>query len=226
MVCVSSDAARLCIAEGVRPELVQTIHNGIDLARFARGRVDARGPAVYVGRLTPEKDVANLLRATAIVAAKVPSFRLLIAGRGPCAPELASLTNSLGISVHVAFLGEVADVPSLLHRASLFVLPSLSEGLPVTALEAMACGLPVVATDVGGTPEAVEDGHTGLIVPAGDAPRLAAAILSVLDNSEWARDMGSAGRARVEGQFDVRAMVAAYERVYGNVLTGSERVAA
>src|SRR5262249_35825678 len=109
------------------------------------------------------------------------------------------------------FLGEVRDVPGLLARASLFVLPSYTEGISLTLLEAMARGLPVVATRVGGNPEVVEGGETGLLVPARDAEALAAAVLDLQRGPERGGRMGAAGRRRVEEHFDVRRMVANYE---------------
>ncbi|HQY89676.1 MAG TPA: glycosyltransferase, partial [Tepidisphaeraceae bacterium] len=124
----------------------------------------------------------------------------------------------LKLTNHVEFLGEVRDVPALLHRASLFVLPSLTEGVPLTVLEAMACGLPVVATRVGGTPEALADGITGLLVPPGDPRQLADALLRIHNDASMAQRMGLAGRARVETLFDVRTMVASYESLYEEVL--------
>jgi glycosyltransferase involved in cell wall biosynthesis len=218
MVCVSEDSARRCLGDRTTPRRIRTIHNGIDLERFAYAGPAAEGPAVFVGRLTPEKDVATLLHATAIVAENRASFRLKIAGAGPCEAGLTRLTNALGLDAHVEFLGEVRDVPALFRRSSLLVLPSVTEGLPLTVLEAMACGLPVVATRVGGTPEAVADGDTGLLVPAGDPNALAAALLDIQDDAQRARRMGLAGCRRVAERFDVRTMVARYQSLYEEVL--------
>ena len=217
VICVSENSTRLCHREGIDPRLIQTIWNGIDRERFGFTGPVADGPAVFVGRLSPEKDVATLLKAVAIVVGRLPSFRLQLAGQGPCAAELAQLAGALGIGEHVRFVGEVADVPGLLRRASLFVLPSLTEGLPVAVLEAMACGLPVVATRVGGTPEAVVDGRSGLLVPPGDPEQLADALIRVGRDVGSALRMGLAGRRRIEEYFDVRTMVSRYESVYRDI---------
>lgn len=217
MVCVSEDSARLCRHEGVEPAKIETILNGIDTRRFAFRGPMSDGPAVFVGRLTLEKDLATLLRATAQVVKRRPMFRLIIAGGGPCATELIRLADELQPDGHVRFLGEVRDVAALLGAASLFVLSSLTEGVPLTVLEAMACGLPVVATRVGGTAEAVEESVTGHLVAAGDAEALADAILKTIGDPETARSMGLAGRARVCGHFDVRTMVRRYEVLYDDV---------
>lgn len=226
IVCVSDDSRGLCLREGLPPRALRTIHNGIDRARFTFTGPAPEAPAVFVGRLTPEKDVATLLRAAALVVSHSPSFRLRIAGAGPCAGELTALSRSLNLDGHVEFLGEVANVAELLARSSLLVLPSLTEGLPVTVLEAMSRGLPVVATHVGGTPEAVADGTTGLLVPPRDPALLAAAILQLCTDPALAHRMGLAGSRRVERNFDVRTMVSAYESLYDEVLSARTTTAA
>jgi glycosyltransferase involved in cell wall biosynthesis len=112
------------------------------------------------------------------------------------------------------------DVASVLGRASLFILPSKTEGISLTLLEAMAKGLPCVATAVGGNPEVVEDGVTGILVPTGEPAALAAAVLRLLRAPELARQMGLSGRGRVESSFNVRRMVDDYETLYQIILQG------
>src|SRR5205807_1359941 len=114
-----------------------------------------------------------------LVVRQRPTFSLRIAGAGPQLPALCGLAKQLQLDRQVAFLGEVRDVAGLLATARLFVLPSLTEGISLTLLEAMACGLPVVATRVGGNPEVVQGGQTGLLVPSGDPAALAGAILEL-----------------------------------------------
>jgi glycosyltransferase involved in cell wall biosynthesis len=213
-VCVSNDSARYMVDQGVSAAKVQTIWNGIDLDRFAyQGPIDA-GPIVTVARLSPEKDIANLLRAVPHVAAALPNARFEIAGDGPLRADHERLAKDLNIADHVIFHGEVRDIPALLARASLFVLPSQSEGISLTLLEAMARGLPVVTTQVGGNPEVVEANITGLLVPAGDSSALGHAIGTILGDPARGRTMGLAGRRRVENCFDVRKMTAQYEALY------------
>jgi glycosyltransferase involved in cell wall biosynthesis len=214
IVCVSQDAARLSAREGGTRKKLCTIWNGIDVSRFAYAGPKADGPVVMVGRLSPEKDVETLIRAAAFAVRKEPSFRLELAGDGDCLPALRRLTCELGLVGHVRFLGEVRDIPGLLGRASLFALPSLTEGISLTLLEAMARGLPVVATRVGGNPEVVVDGETGFLVPARAPSELADAMLRLQRGLEEGRRMGLAGRHRVEQHFDVRRMVSGYEELY------------
>lgn len=213
-VCVSEDSARQSVAEGVAQAKLTTILNGIDVTRFTPAGPRAGGPVVMVGRLSPEKDAANLLRAVAHVVRVEPDFRLKIAGDGPCADDVRQLAADLGVAAQVEFLGTVRDVPGLLREASLFVLPSLTEGVSLTLLEAMAQALPVVATRVGGTPEVVADGETGLLVPAANPEALGEAILRLRRDPALGERMGRAGRLRVEARFDVSRAVAAYEALY------------
>jgi glycosyltransferase involved in cell wall biosynthesis len=124
------------------------------------------------------------------------------------------LAASLGLEDSVKFLGTVSDVPALLARARLFVLSSITEGISLTLLEAMARGLPIAATRVGGNPEVVADGETGLLVPPGGSEALASAVSRLWTSPEMCARMGVAGRHRAEARFDVRRMVAEYERLY------------
>jgi glycosyltransferase involved in cell wall biosynthesis len=213
-VCVSRDSARLTVHQGVSPRRVSAIWNGIDLGRFAFSGATPGGPVVTVARLNPEKDIENLFRAAALAVREEPGLRLEIAGDGPCLPALKRTAAELDLEDKVRFLGEVREVPALLARASVFVLPSLSEGVSLTLLEAMARGLPVVATRVGGNPEVVVDGETGLLVPARDPAALAAGVLRLFRDPGEGRRMGAAGRMRVETHFDVRRMAARYEALY------------
>jgi glycosyltransferase involved in cell wall biosynthesis len=214
VVSVSDDAAAWTLREGVSPRRIRTIRNGIDLTRFAYTGPASDGPVVTVARLSPEKDVATLVRATALAARELPSFRLEVAGDGVCMPALRQLTAELGLEGHVRFHGEVRDVPALLGRARLFVLPSVEEGISLTLLEAMARGLPVVATRIGGNPEVVADGETGLIIPAREPDSMARAMLRLLGDVAESQRLGRAGRRRVATLFDVRRMVADYEALY------------
>jgi glycosyltransferase involved in cell wall biosynthesis len=223
IVCVSEDTTRLSSQQGIAPNRLCRQWNGIDVSRFSYSGPQPGGPAVLVARLSPGKDVETLLRATALAVRAHSAFRLKVAGDGPCLGPLRRLSSELGLDNHVQFLGEVRDVPALLAGASLFVLPSLSEGISLTLLEAMARGLPVVATPVGGNPEVVVDGQTGFLVPTQAPAALAEKMLLFLKDPERSRQMGKAGRRRVEDFFNVRLMVQRYEELYRQVVYGTDR---
>jgi glycosyltransferase involved in cell wall biosynthesis len=165
-------------------------------------------------RLTRQKGIEYLLQA----ASQVQGADFVIAGDGPERGELEAQAGALGVADRAIFAGHRADMPELLSECDLFVLPSLFEGLPLAVLEAMAAGKPVVATDVGGTAEAVLNGETGLIVPPRDAGALAMAIRRVLDKPEWATAMGAAGRERARCEFSAETMVRRTTEVYEAIL--------
>jgi glycosyltransferase involved in cell wall biosynthesis len=217
IVCVSDDSTRVAVEQGVPAKRIVTLHNGIDLDRFPFRGPQPNGPVVTVARLSPEKGIDTLLLAAALVAEQEPGFRLEIAGDGPCRTGLEASLTTLRLGGAVRLLGNVRDVPGLLQRARMFVLPSLSEGVPLTLLEAMATGLPVVATQVGGNPEVIADTATGVLVPAGNPPALAAAMRGLWCDAAACVRLGAAGRKRVEQLFDVRRMVAAYEALYRDI---------
>jgi glycosyltransferase involved in cell wall biosynthesis len=226
VVAVSEDTGALCRRLGwLDDRKVARIYNGIDIDRFAfRGPTD-EPRAISVGRLSPEKDFATLLRAVALVVASKPDFRLLLVGDGPERAALERLSSELKLSDHVQFFGERNDVAELLsgRGVGFFVASSLTEGVSLTLLEAMAAGLPVVATNVGGNPEIVVPDETGLLVPSADPAALAEAMLWMSRDPFRRVQMGSAGRRRVERQFSVRGMIEQYEALYEELLSARPR---
>ena len=140
--------------------------------------------------------------------------QLLIVGEGPARESLEALSCQLGLSDCTVFAGARRDIPRILPLLDLFVLPSLYEGFGIAILEAMAAGKPVVATAVGGIPEFVVPGETGLLVEAGNAAALADAIRSLLRDPERARQMGIQGRARVLAAFQMSTVIRRHEQVY------------
>lgn len=142
---------------------------------------------------------------------------MLLVGDGPWRPTLEHQARMLGVTEFVHFAGVRNDIPALLAASDLFCLPSRTEGLGIAAIEAMASGLPVVASRVGGLPEVVEDGVTGLLVPPDDTAALAEALVRILEDRHRAAQMGDAGRTRAKQHFDSRAMIAATYAVYAEV---------
>jgi glycosyltransferase involved in cell wall biosynthesis len=241
--CRLADAITTNSAAGVRfwanklglPESrVHLIYNGVDVALFSpRDDRTARQPGpVVIGnlaRLHRKNGHETLLDALEALAAKpdLPSWRCVIAGEGPEAQALAESITRRGLDARVELAGHVGDPAVFLRSLDLYVQSSTAEGLPNAALEAMATGLPVVATAVGGTPEVVEEGKTGWLVPAGDAGSLAGQIAALLRAPAERGAMGQAGRQRVEQRFSVPRMIADTERLLDGLLAGTgARVAA
>lgn len=223
--CCGFSAEALSRIDGFAARRIEVIENGIDLARYSSsatrsdfrqrlGLTPGRRYIANVARFHPVKDQAMLLRAFAGVAAQRADVDLLLVGDGPLRGELEALVRQLEIASRVQFLGVRADVPDILAASDAFVLTSVSEAASLTLLEAMASRLPVVVTAVGGNPEIVRHEKEGLLVPRGDALALAAALLRLLNDPDWAGQMGMAGRARVEERYRLEQTVAAYGRLY------------
>lgn len=212
--------------EGLPGERVRVIYNGVDLAPFdpSRGlaatvRAEQGWPArarvvMQVARLNRLKDHVTSMKVVARLADTEPDLRLVIVGEGEEEAALRALHAELGLGERVEFLGARSDVPRLLQAADAFLLTSISEGIPLTLIEAMASGLPCVATAVGGVPEVVADGVTGLLAPPGDVDAIAAALRRVLADGALAEGLGRAGRERAAKHFAIAPMQAQYARIY------------
>jgi glycosyltransferase involved in cell wall biosynthesis len=204
------------------------IYNGIpvdSLLKLAPRRNDG-GVTVFgtMARLIPVKDHRSLLTAFAALHRRYPNTRLRILGDGELRPALERQAVELGLEGSVAFLGWSPDVANFLAQTDIFVLSSLSEGLPLTVLEAMAAGRPLVATAVGGVPEAVEDARCGWLCPAGDAVALADAMERALGAPDRVQ-RGANGRNRVIEQHSLAAMTDHYENLFGELLRAKGRPA-
>ena len=173
---------------------------------------------IQVARLDRVKDHATAVRAIGELAGKYHNVRLLIVGEGPEQPRIESVVAELGLQRQVRLLGVRRDIPRLLHAADIFLLSSVSEGIPLTLIEAMASELPCVSTRVGGTPEVVADGETGLLAEPSNPQSVAGCLDQLIRESSLRRSMGVAGRARAQRRFDEREMHAAYQRVYSQML--------
>jgi glycosyltransferase involved in cell wall biosynthesis len=167
-----------------------------------------------VGRLVPVKAYPILLKAAKLVFREIPPAHLVIVGDGPLRNELVQLARDYNMMDRVHFLGARKDVSEILGAFDVYVLCSESEGMSNTILEAMASGRPVVATAVGGNPELVVDGETGLLVRPNHPHRLATAIMKLLREPACRRRLGQGGRRRVEEQFSLESMVRNYAKVY------------
>jgi glycosyltransferase involved in cell wall biosynthesis len=178
-----------------------------------------------VGNLYPVKGHRYAIEALALLRQEQPLVHLAIAGRGETAEALRGQARELGVSGRVHLLGVRGDIPNLLGGADVFILPSLSEGLPLALLEAMSAGCAIVASDVGDVSTALDDGRAGILVPPGDARALAVAVGGLLHTPDRARELAARAQHRAGQEYDVERMVARYAAIYGEVLVQRGRLA-
>jgi glycosyltransferase involved in cell wall biosynthesis/peptidoglycan/xylan/chitin deacetylase (PgdA/CDA1 family) len=222
LVANSHAAAQQLVRDGVPEERITVISNGIDTSIVPKRHYSTRPRRIaMVACLREEKRIDVLIAAAPRILERHPDAEFLIVGDGPCRDQLAALARATAVFDRFQFLGHRDDVPEVLAQADLLVLPSQSEAFPNAIIEAMAAGLPVVATDVGGIPELVAEGHTGRLVPPGDADALAGALLDVLDQPERAAEFGRAGRRRIEQTYSFDRMVEQFETLYVSELERS-----
>lgn len=224
MIAVSSNIERQ-LTRTARHASVVCIRNGIDL--------DVRSPSVdqalkraefgiekqtcvigAVGRLTPVKGLVYLVKALKILLDQQADVKLLVAGDGVLKEELTALAKDLEIAEKVAILGHREDTDQLMQVMDIFALPSLSEGIPMALLEAMVMSRPVVASRVGGIPEIIEDGISGLLVEPGDPAGLALQCRKMMEDKEFAARLGGAARDRVAKNFSAERMGEKVSQLY------------
>jgi glycosyltransferase involved in cell wall biosynthesis len=197
-------------------------------ARERLGVAPGQPVLATVARLAPNKGHRYMIEALAGVRKTFPDVLYLVPGEGDqewhgdggLRGELVRQTQALGLEQHVRFLGYYPDVQTILHAADMLVSPSLREGMQVSLLEGMAAGLPVVATDIGGTPDAVANGVTGVLVPPTDPAALGTAVVAMLNDPARMHRMGAAGRQRVETLFDTRVVAARVLHICEDVVAG------
>jgi sugar transferase (PEP-CTERM/EpsH1 system associated) len=235
-ITVSRDLEQWLIDRiGVEPSRIRQIYNGVDSQKFRPWREEDSVPQWEtkfandqhviigsVGRMAPVKDHQTLARAFIMLIQQHPQLRetarLVIVGDGPCRENCAQLLAEAGLSDCAFLMGERNDVAELMRAMDIFVLPSLGEGISNTILEAMATGLPVLATQVGGNPELVQASVTGRLVPADTPQAMAQALFDYVCDAQLRDSHGSAGRAMIERQYSLSAMVNEYMQTYDMVL--------
>jgi glycosyltransferase involved in cell wall biosynthesis/protein-tyrosine-phosphatase len=237
IIAVSWRMAETLRRAGYKWSAITHIHNGLDLRRVkpARSRHEVRSElgidpdAVLigtVGRLSPVKGHADLLRAARVILQKERAARFLIVGGGPLRDELVALADELGVKRECVFAGARADVYDLISAMDIFVLPSLDEGIPMALLEAMALGSPVVATRVGGVPEVIQHGETGLLVAPRDEHALAEACLELAFAPDRAQTLGARAKRVVEEEFSHEKNGQALVDMYRYVMRPTSQAAA
>jgi glycosyltransferase involved in cell wall biosynthesis len=238
-ILVPSKASKQLVmqTEKIPASMISVLYNGVDTDRYTPPTPDARTEARHefgipddafliglVGRLSPEKGgVDTLIRAVYRLYSQRPDVRLLIVGDGPVRVELEKLNTELQAraqepSSPVVFAGARQDIPQLLGAIDIFVLPSLNEALPIVILEAMSVGLPVVATSVGGVPEIVQDGVTGLLVPPGAEDALLDALSRLAHDPMLRGKLAQAGREQVRANFTINQMARNVETIYEELI--------
>jgi glycosyltransferase involved in cell wall biosynthesis len=209
----------------VPPQHVQIVRNGVDIQKFECVRADRRKLfpdlddttrlVITVANMhSPLKGHSDLIEAAKEICGEVPEIRFVLVGEGEKRPKIEQQVRKAGLEKHFLFLGSRKDIPELLACAEILILPSRAEGLPNVILEAMAAGLPVVATRVGGTPEIIEDGATGLLVPPEDPCALAEAIQRLLRDRSMAARVGRTARERIRTSFSFERVAREIETVY------------
>ena len=226
-IIVNSESVRreMIEEEHVAASRVQLCYNGIDISRFnpgARLRVpsleDASLIIGVVCLLRPEKGLETLLRAFAQLARRDANARLLIVGSGPEQPRLEGLAQEVGIRGQTIFQSAVADVVPWLRSIDIFVLPSLSEALSNSLIEAMACGCACVASSVGGNPELIRDGETGFLFPPGDAPDLSDKLALLAEDPHLRARFVRASTIYIRERFSLQSSAARMHEIYDSYL--------
>ena len=231
IITVSEDLKKQLIRYfKIEPEKVIAIINGVDTGKFQpnpssalikRRELNLKEDEFMVGsvgRLVSIKDYQTLLYAAKEVINRLPNVKFMLVGDGPLRRELENLAVTLEIDKNILILGSRSDVAELINTMDLFVLTSLSEGLSNTILEAMAVGKPIIATDVGGNPEIVKDGETGLLIQPKNYKKLAESIVNLLSLSNLRKEMGAAARTRIVKKFSLQRMAKEYEDIYKHCL--------
>ena len=236
-VIANAEAVRDWLSQqGIAREKIRVIRNGLVLKDLPpvdgpsiREEFGIPYDAPIVGaicRLTRIKGIDYLVEAAGIVHARHPNAYFVVLGDGECKAELIQRATQLGIHSRIVFTGFRTDTARFLSAFTVSVLPSLTEGLSNTVMESMAAGVPVVATNVGGTPEILSDGVTGLLVKPKNATVLANAISTLLDNPEFARQLGQAGKKHIVQEFSMDQTVRRTEALYQELLAQPRRKAA
>jgi glycosyltransferase involved in cell wall biosynthesis len=233
-VVVPSEAVRRSRDRGIHSTRFRVAYPPFDYDKLAwvqrsrvrnHGLAKRHGPTIgVVARLHCEKGHRYLIDAMPQILDSFPSTKLVLVGTGPSEQELRNYVSSMKLNGSVRFTGHMDNPYEELLGMDVFVLPSYSEGLPVCILEAMAAGLPVVASRVGGIPEEVNDGQTGILIPPKDPTALAKAIVRLLSNRTLASTMGREGQKRIIARFHPHRFVQIHQTMYESLLTRKQQV--
>lgn len=225
VVCVSPDLVEECLRCGVPRDRVRLIENGIDVPHYVRrlsrdeaktalGVPEDRTLIAAVGRLSPEKNFAMLIRTAGRLIGEGKNIAVAIAGNGDRHAELSATIAAAGLTDRVRLLGFVADPRTLYEAADVYALSSDREGLPNVVLEAMTYGIPVVSTAVAGVPRLIQDGENGLLTPLGDEAAFHGALSRVLESADLRERLGAAGRSTIEARYTFERRMQQFAELY------------
>jgi glycosyltransferase involved in cell wall biosynthesis len=213
--------------EGINEENIRVIYNGIPIDTFQKEKspylklklgLNPIHPVVgTIARLAPQKGVSFFIQAAFFIAQLVDDVQFLVVGDGPLKFQLLEEAERLGLQERMIFTGFYPDISHIYPLIDVFVVPSLSEGLSITTIEAMAAERPIIASDTGGLPELISHHRTGLLVPPGDHQALAYAIFELLKRPRWAQGLARAAREKAKASFTIERMVAETERLYRDI---------
>lgn len=234
LITPSKGVKRSLVAQGIPPDKIHVVPNGIRLPRKEGGcggdplqksqwNIPSQKPVVgVVARLVPQKNIGALIELAGQLSREGCSFSLVIIGDGPERKRLEELSRKYGLSRQTVFTGWQQNVQRLLSMIDLFVLPSLEENFPFSVIEAMAALKPVVAFDSGSLSEVIVNGETGFLIPHGDSKAMKEAVKGLLSHPERARLLGFAGRKRVERYFSAGKMTMHMEGVYRDLVNSMQ----
>ncbi|MCD4665495.1 MAG: glycosyltransferase [Bacteroidales bacterium] len=225
IIAVSGEVKKSLIEwRRINPAKIKVIHYGVDISKFntsnkilKKKEIGVNGILPILGvvsRLQLEKGHIHLLQALLEIVKKFPDTKCIFVGSGSYRKELEKKVQMLHLEKNILFLGFRDDIAELLVMMDIFILPSLSEGMPNAVLEAMACSIPVVATSVGGIPEAIINRESGILVPPGDPQALAEQIINLLNISEFRKKIADGARERIKNYFSNDRQFMKFQTLY------------
>ncbi|MEM2930822.1 MAG: glycosyltransferase family 4 protein [Thermoproteota archaeon] len=221
LLAVSTSVMKHALNSGASRERIKVIPNGVDISEF-RPREGFKGNRirriVFIGRLFPNKGAQYLIEAAPIILSKHPATEFVVIGNGPMKMDLIRLARRLNVEQAFRFLGIVQSVPEILKECDIFVRPSLTEGMPLTILEAMACRLPIVASKIPGVSEIVKDGETGILIEPGNIRHLSEALNRLLEDKDYAERIKNNAYNFVRNHYSWDRVAEEYFKIYNEVL--------
>lgn len=224
IIALDDDMKAEALSAGFLPTRIYRMGNGIDVSSFApawsrevaKAKLEKQNKVLvlFVGRLVPQKSLPTLLKALQQALKSCPTLHLILLGSGFEQSALQGLVNALNIHKFVTFAGNQSDVKPYLNAADIFVLPSESEGMSNALMEGMATGLPCIATPVGASPEMLDNGKYGMLVPVGNVGAWAAALVELAGNPIRRMELGNAAHQRIKAEYDFSVVGARYEALY------------